>query len=129
MKIAQAFDLEIISIRHITVTKDHGLTGPQYPAYEIFGKLSTQCQYAYFPNPVQRDLKEITKSWHFSALMIDHPEIGHYFASVGPLDSQTSDLIREIVAEHLRNMDLSGALELDPSFKTERKKLLQESYE
>ena len=129
MKIAQTFDLEIISIKYITITRDCSLTGPQIPAYEIFGKLTTSCQYAYFPNPNKPKARQVEKGWHFSAVMAEDSRVGRYFISIGPVDPSAPDFLRDIIGEHLRSMDLSGVCDLNPAFKADRKQLIQESYE
>jgi hypothetical protein len=116
MKIAQPFELKIISVRHTNYTDQ--------PAYNIYGELTTSCRYAYGTKD-----KRCRSRWAFDALMVAPPGRDRYFVRIAPLSRDAPDFVRDLVGEHLRNLDLSGMCRLNSEFKSAKKKQIKEIYE
>ena len=104
MQVTQSFEIDVISVKETWVQNTRAAVAgsDEIPAYVIFGSFSTARKYAY-------DLEKVTtlKS-HFEAVMGVHPVEGRFFVRVGLMGDDWNKLFQGILAEHLKQLDLTG---------------------
>ena len=102
MQVTQPFEIDVISVKDIFCQSP--VNGrEEIPANVIFGTFSTKSRHAYVP-----ENGPVLRRWHFEAVMANHPEKNcRYFVRIGVGDGP--DFVRNIVAEHLKKLKLTGA--------------------
>ena len=122
MQVLHPFDIDIISVRENLWEEYGGIGGSEgLPAFEIFGTIATRTLSAYsLGHPY--DAERSRQSWYFDAIMVVHPEDGRFFSRVGLAGGGGPDYFRDIIATHLKQLDLTGCCDtLLPVSETEEK--------